>query len=267
MRHNKITFIGAGNMARALVQGLLENNYPSHFITMSNRSRDKLVFFAEQGIHITQDNVVAAKQADIVIIAVKPDQVASVCQQIAGVVSQQVIIISVAARVTIEEIQACFKQELAIIRAMPNTGVAVSAGVTGLCANDVVHEDMQDIVEELFGMMSLVVWLEDESLLAAVTALSGSGIAYYFRFMEVMAEEAERLGLPKEEARFMVAETALGAAKLVLESSEEIATLRQQVTSPNGSTEQALKVMEQGGLKEILSKAMQAVVAHMSRSL
>lgn len=264
MRHKKITFIGAGNMARALVQGLLENNYSPQFITMSNRSYDKLLSFSEQGMHITQDNVAAAKQADVIIIAVKPDQVVSVCQQIAGVVSKHVIIISVAARVTIDDIQACFKQDLAIVRAMPNTGVAVSAGVTGLCANHVVHEEVQDIVEELFGMMSLVVWLEDESLLAAVTALSGSGIAYYFRFMELMAEEAVRLGLPKEEARFMVAETALGAAKLVLESSEEIATLRQHVTSPNGSTEQALKVMEKGGLKEMLCKAMQAVVAHVS---
>ena len=149
---------------------------------------------------------------------------------------------------------------------MPNTGVAVSAGVTGLFASDDVSDEAQALVEELFAVTSMVVWLEDESLLAAVTALSGSGIAYYFRFMEIMQEEAVRLGLPDDVAKFMVAETALGAAKMVLESDEDIVTLRRYVTSPNGSTERALAVMDEAGLQDIISEAMQAVVDHVKDS-
>ena len=263
--NKKITFIGAGNMARALAQGLLENDYPAQLITMSNRSHEKLQFFAEQGIHVTQDNKAAVKYADIIILAVKPDQLESVCRQIADAISKRAIIVSVAARVTTDALQKWFGDDCAIVRAMPNTGVAVSAGVTGLFADDEVSEEDQEIVEELFAVMSMVVWLEDESLLATVTALSGSGIAYYFRFMELMQEEAVRLGLPDDVARFMVAETALGAAKLVLESDEDIATLRRHVTSPKGSTEQALAVMDNAGLSDIISEAMQAVVDHVKK--
>ena len=266
MNNKKITFIGAGNMARALVQGLLDNDYPAQLITMSNRSHGKLHFFAEQGIHVTQDNKAAVKQADIVILAVKPDQLESVCRQIADVLSTHAVIVSVAARVTTDAIQAWFDDDRAIVRAMPNTGVAVSAGVTGLFASDDVSDEAQALVEELFAVTSMVVWLEDESLLAAVTALSGSGIAYYFRFMEILQEEAVRLGLPDDVAKFMVAETALGAAKMVLESDEDIVTLRRYVTSPNGSTERALAVMDEAGLQDIISEAMQAVVDHVKDS-
>lgn len=266
IENKKITFIGAGNMARALVQGLLDNDYPPRLITISNRSSEKLKFFEEQGIDTTLDNVIAAKNADLVILAVKPDQIELVCRQLAPVISKHAILISVAARITTETIQACFNHDYAIVRAMPNTGVAVSAGVTGLFANDVLSQEDQEDVEELFALMSMVVWLEDESLLAAVTALSGSGIAYYFRFMEIMQEEAVRLGLPHDVAKFMVAETALGAAKLVLESDEEIPTLRCHVTSPKGSTEQALAVMEEAGLAEIISEAMQTVVNHVKKT-
>lgn len=258
MQPKKITFIGSGNMARAIVVGMLEDDYPAASITMSNRSPDKLAYYRELGIRVTQDNQAAVAEADVVLLAVKPYQVQEVCAELTGKLGKHTLVVSVAAGITTEFISHCLGGDFAVVRAMPNTAAAVSAGVTGVFANDHVTPAQEELVEEIFSAISLIIWLEDESLIPVVTAVSGSGIAYYFRFMELMAAEAMDMGLPADVVNIMVAQTAFGAAKLALESDEDIQQLRENVMSPNGTTERALAVMDKHKLKDTVQEVMRA---------
>lgn len=260
MEHKNITFIGAGNMARAIVLGMLNAFYPSEQITMSNRSAEKLVFFEELETAVCQNNQNAVANADVVILAVKPNQIGGVCQEIAAVLPPHALVISVAAGITTEFIDAQLGGDRAVVRAMPNTGSAVSAGVTGLFANAAVTDEQDQFAEALFSAISLVVWLEDEHLIPVVSAVSGAGIAYYFRFMEIMQQEAINLGLPEDVVKFMVAQTALGAAKLALESDKGFAELRSDVASPNGTTQSAITAMDNAQLEAVIVGGMQAAI-------
>lgn len=258
MKHRKIAFIGAGNMARAMVMGMLEDGYPAKSITIANRSAEKLAFFKAQGVRVTQDNRQAVEGAETVVLAVKPDQVKEVCQQISSQLEDDTLVVSVAAGISTDFIAHCVGKALPIARVMPNTASAVSAGVTGVFFNEVVDEAQANYIEDLFSTISLVVSLEEEQQLPIVTAVSGSGIAYYFRIMEYMQQEAVRLGLPEDVAKVMVAQTALGAAKCALESDDDLGTLCKQVISPGGTTQAALEVMDQYELESIMCKAMRA---------
>ena len=260
MQHKKITFIGSGNMARAIVLGMLNNFYPAEMITMSNRSAKKLDYYSELGIQITQDNVAAITEADVIVLAVKPHQIQEVCCELAGKINKAALIISVAAGITTEFVGQCLGGEYAVVRAMPNTGSAVSAGVTGVFANDQVTPEQEEFVEEVFSAISLIVWLEDENLIPVVTAVSGSGIAYYFRFMELMGQEAVVMGLPAEVVKVMIAQTALGAAKLALESDDDFKKLRENVISPNGTTERALAAMDEHDQQATVQSVMRAAL-------
>lgn len=258
MHYKKITFIGSGNMARAIVLGMLEDNYPTAMLTMTNRSAKKLDYYSERGIQVTQDNGAAVKDADVVVLTVKPYQIQEACRELVGKLKKDVLIISVAAGITTEFITQCLSGEYAVVRAMPNTALAVSAGVTGVFANDYVTATQEELVEEIFAAISLIVWLEDETLIPVVTAVSGSGIAYYFRFMELMECEAVNMGLPAEVVKVMVAQTALGAAKLALELDDDFKKLCENVTSPNGTTERALAVMDENNLGVTVQNVMRA---------
>lgn len=260
MQHKKITFIGAGNMARAIVLGMLNNFYPQSHITISNRSSEKLSFYDELELKTTQDNIAAVKGAEVVVLAVKPHQIKEVCEQIKDKLAKNTLIVSVAAGITTDYIMHCLGGSRAVVRCMPNTGSAVSAGVTGVFANAYVTPAQEALIEAVFSPISMIVWLEDEELVSVVTAVSGSGIAYYFQIMEAMQQEAIRLGLPEEVVKFMVAQTALGAAKMSLESEDDFATLRDAVVSPGGSTASALQAMEASGLDATIQGGMQAAL-------
>lgn len=260
MESQKIAFIGAGNMTRALVVGLLNGGFNPKQITASNPSSEKLVQFKEQfGIHVTESNVEAAVNADIVVLAVKPGKIALVCEEIKSVIAdKKILFISVATGVCVETIGRYLGGEPSIIRAMPNTPVAVSAGATALFANDQTNELHKEIAEALFRRVGLAVWLNEESLLDAVTAVSGSGPAYYFLFMEAMQAAAEKMGLDGAVARLLSAQTALGASKMVMETQHSIEALRRSVTSPKGTTEAAISVFNQNNMRELVERAMLA---------
>jgi pyrroline-5-carboxylate reductase len=260
MKEKTIAFIGAGNMAGALIRGLLQDGHPAERIIAVDPDRQKLdVFSSESGINCTTDNAAAVSAADIVVLAVKPQIVASVAQDLASAVQkQQPLVISVAAGIRIEHIQHWLGPDCAIVRTMPNTPAMLQAGATGLFASDRVSEEQRSLAESLMRAVGITIWVEHEGLIDAVTALSGSGPAYFFLFMEQMIRSARKLGLGDEEATLLTLQTALGAARMALESDDSPATLRAKVTSPGGTTEQAIRVFEQEGLERIVKQAMTA---------
>ncbi len=260
MKEKTIAFIGAGNMAGALIRGLLQDGHPAERIIAVDPDRQKLdVFSSESGINCTTDNAAAVSAADIVVLAVKPQIVASVAQDLASAVQkQQPLVISVAAGIRIEHLEHWLGPDCAIVRTMPNTPAMLQAGATGLFASDRVSEEQRSLAESLMRAVGITIWVEHEGLIDAVTALSGSGPAYFFLFMEQMIRSARKLGLGDEEATLLTLQTALGAARMALESDDSPATLRAKVTSPGGTTEQAIRGFEQEGLERIVKQAMTA---------
>ncbi|MGD8266043.1 MAG: pyrroline-5-carboxylate reductase [Chromatiales bacterium] len=260
MKEKTIAFIGAGNMAGALIRGLLQDGHPAERIIAVDPDRQKLdVFSSESGINCTTDNAAAVSAADIVVLAVKPQIVASVAQDLASAVQkQQPLVISVAAGIRIEHLEHWLGPDCAIVRTMPNTPAMLQAGATGLFASVRVSEEQRSLAESLMRAVGITIWVEHEGLIDAVTALSGSGPAYFFLFMEQMIRSARKLGLGDEEATLLTLQTALGAARMALESDDSPATLRAKVTSPGGTTEQAIRVFEQEGLERIVKQAMTA---------
>ncbi len=268
MTQPTLCFIGAGNMARSIIGGLIADGYPKQQILATDPNLAHCQQFTQtMGVACDVDNVQTAVQADIIILAVKPQQLSAVCQELAETVQQnQPLIISVAAGIRTQDIAQWLGGEVAIVRAMPNTPALIQSGATALFANHLVKDEQKDQAEHILRSTGLVVWVKEEQQIDAVTALSGSGPAYYFLFMEAMEQAGEQLGLDAKTARVLTLQTALGAAKMAMESSDDPATLRQKVTSPGGTTEQALKVFESQGCKEIVQQAMQAAY-HRSLSL
>jgi pyrroline-5-carboxylate reductase len=168
------------------------------------------------------------------------------------------LLISIAAGIRLNDLARWAGDSLPIVRAMPNTPALVGTGASALCANSNVNDTQHDIAESIMRSTGIVTWVEDESLIDVVTALSGSGPAYYFYIMEIMEKAGIELGLTKEQARLLTLQTALGAAKMAMESEDDPEVLRKQVTSPGGTTEQAIKVMQEGKLNELFSKAIRA---------
>lgn len=253
-----ITFIGAGNMARAIINGLLANGYPQDKLFIANRSPAKL---AEFPVQTSTDNEAMAQHADVIVLAVKPYQIATVCEQLKTVCQHnKPLIISVAVGTTIEQIQVSLGYEAAIIRSMPNTPSAIGFGATGLYANALATDDDKSTAADIFNAVGSVAWVEREELLSAVAAVSGSGPAYYFLFMQAMLSGAEKLGLDIEVAKSLITQTVIGTGKLASVNNHEFTQLRQQVTSPNGTTFAATEYMQQHGIVNIIEKAMLANV-------
>ncbi len=258
MEYLNITFIGAGNMARAIVLGIIEAGYPANKITLTDHSDDKLAHFKKLGARVTQDNYKAVEHADVVLFAVKPNHIKTACKEIKEGLQEKTLIISIAAGVPTTFIEDCLGGERPVARAMPNTASSVSAGVTGIFVNKHVVAAQELFIENLLETIGMLIFVDDESQIPIITATSGSGIAYYFRFMEIMAQEVVKQGLPEEVAKFMVAQTALGAAKLSLESEDDFTTLIKHVSSPNGTTQAALDSMNAANIQTVLIDAMHA---------
>lgn len=256
----QIAFIGAGNMAGALIGGLLADGVPAARISASDTSAEKCEALAQaSGIRTAQDNSAIAAGADILVLAVKPQVLKAVCTELQTTVQQRrPLVISIAAGVRCDSLQAWLGDGVALVRTMPNTPAMIQAGATVLYATPEVSPSQREDAESLLRAVGLTQWVDEESLMDAVTAVSGSGPAYYFLVMEAMVAAARDLGLSAETAHLLTLQTALGAARMALESSEPPETLRERVTSPGGTTERALAVLEDSGLRAAFRDALRA---------
>lgn len=257
-----IGFIGAGNMARSLAGGLVRNGWDRSRIVLSDPLPEQRAGAQQAlGLETYADNAEVAAHADILVLAVKPQVLAEVAAALAPTVQRKKpLIVSIAAGVRIEDIERWLGGDLPIVRVMPNTAALIGSGASGLYANARAREPQRDAAESILRAVGVTVWLEDEYLLDVVTALSGSGPAYFFLVMEALEQAAIESGLAPAQARLLTLETAFGAAKMALEGSEEPRELRRRVTSPGGTTEQAVETLEQGGLRRLFKEAFAAAV-------
>lgn len=260
MKNSKITFIGCGNMGRSLIGGLIANGLPNTSITGTDLYPEQRQTTASQfNIEMLEDNQLAIKNADIVVLAVKPQSMQDTLRPLSKTLLQhKPLLISIAAGIKLADLGQWAGTDLAIVRAMPNTPALIQAGATALCANQQTSEAQRDLAEAIMRSVGLALWVDDETLMDTVTALSGSGPAYFFLIMEVMEKAASQLGLSHEQARILTLQTAFGATKMALESKHDITSLRQQVTSPGGTTEQALHVLMNGGIEALFHDALKA---------
>jgi pyrroline-5-carboxylate reductase len=261
-QHPTLAFIGAGNMARAIIGGLVSNGYPAEKIRASAPTINKLDDLKALGLFTTQDNAEAMQSADVVILAVKPQMFKAVLLPLAATAAQtKPLLISVAAGITSNSINQWLGGNQAIVRCMPNTPALVKMGTNGLYANNSVTPAQRTQAEEILSATGLTLWVEEEELLHAVTAVSGSGPAYYFLFMEAMIAAGEKQGLSRDLATQLTLQTARGAAEMAIQSDVAPAELRRRVSSPNGTTEQAILSFQANKLETLVEQAMQACAA------
>jgi len=257
----KIGFIGAGNMATALIGGLLsDGDVKPEDIVVSDTSDSRLTELESQfGIQSCCENDKCVAGADVVVICVKPQIMAEICREVSETVkNKQPLIISVAAGITTKNLNNWLGEKTAIVRAMPNTPALIKTGAAGLFANNKVTQEQKDVAEKILRAVGVVLWAEDEKHMDYITALSGSGPAYFFRMMESLEIAAQELGLGKDAAHILTLQTALGAAKLAMESSDSISELRNKVTSPGGTTEKGLAAMNLANVDDMFKKTLQA---------
>ena len=260
MKQLTLGFIGAGNMAGSLIAGLWADGYDPKKIWASDLDPAKLDALAGRfGVNTTANNLAVVENAQVLVLAVKPQALREVAAGLAEAVKRcKPLIISLAAGVTEASIDRWLGGGNDIVRCMPNTPALVKTGATALHGGDNISAEQRSRAEAVLRAVGVAVWVAREELLDAVTALSGSGPAYFFLFMEAMEEAAVALGLEPETARLLAQQTALGAARLAIESDESPAELRRKVTSPGGTTERAVAAFEEGGLRALVAQAMQA---------
>lgn len=263
MQAARIAFIGGGNMAAALIEGLRKNQAddaigpPVLVVSDPSETRRELLS-SVYGLLTSADNAAAVDAADLIVLAVKPNQVHAIAQEIGPVLLPHQLVVSVAAGITIDVLQQWLGGHSAVVRAMPNTPAMVGCGATGLYASPSLTPTQRNLAESLMRAVGLVQWVDQESDIDAVTALSGSGPAYIFLVMEAMQAAAEDLGLPAETARLLTLETVFGAARLAMSADESPAQLRARVTSPNGTTERGIAALEKAGLQQAFAQALSA---------
>lgn len=263
MEQRKIAFIGSGNMAEAIISGLLASGYPTNNIIAADPTAARLEMLAERfQINTTVDNIAAATEAEVVVLSVKPQLMATVCEAMQSIDWSSKLVISIAAGVSSARIENLLGSELSLIRVMPNTPALVNQGMSGLFANPRASTQDQKFAEDFLQSVGKVCWVAQESGINSVTGASGSGPAYFFLFMEAMQNEAIAQGFDPKTARLIVQQTALGAAEMVIANPEiDIATLRERVTSKGGTTAEAIRTFQEHDLETIVAKAMQAAVA------
>lgn len=252
-----IAFIGGGNMASSLIGGLVDTGFPPARIRVSDPiadNRHKLE--ADFGVVTGADNKEICRDADVVVLAVKPQVLKSVAEGIANALKTQVVVVSIAAGIPVPALQKWLGRDRAIVRCMPNTPALVSRGAAGLYATEHVNAEQKDQVDAVFKAVGVTAWFASEEDLDAVTALSGSGPAYFFLMMESMEKAGVRLGLSEDTARLLCLQTALGAATMAINSDVDCAELRRRVTSPGGTTQQAIATFIDGRLPELVEQAM-----------
>ena len=259
-KHTRIAFIGAGNMASSLVGGLIAKGFPASQLSASDpfsASREQMS--RQYGVQVSDNNHVAAADASVLILAVKPQVMKEVALDLATTVQEKKpLIISIAAGITINSLQRWLGGNVAIVRCMPNTPALVQLGATGLFASPQVSDEQKTTAKNIMDAVGISLWLKQEQDLDAVTALSGSGPAYYFLLMEAMIAAGIRQGLDAEVARQLTLQTALGAATMASSSKENPAELRRKVTSPKGTTEQAIMTFQSRHFESVVDEALEA---------
>ena len=262
-----ICFIGGGNMARSLIGGLVARGTNPGNIRVSepvSSVRESLAL--KYGVSTFSDSIDAVDGADIVVLAVKPQVMRAVCGTLRGQLNRRALTVSIAAGIRSAQIDGWLGGDRAIVRVMPNTPALLGAGAAGLFANGRVRDPQRRAVERLVQATGIVRWVDNESRMDAVTALSGSGPAYVFLLAESMQAAAEAQGLDTETARVLSIQTVLGAARMLTESKEDAAELRRRVTSPGGTTQAAIESLEADGFRRLLDRAIDAATAR-GRSL
>ena len=247
-------------MAGSLIGGLIADGWNPSSIRVSDTDAQQLERLSRRfPIMTTTDNNGAVEGADVVVLAVKPQVMASVAQALASSVSrQQPLVISIAAGIPESALRHWLGDNVAIVRSMPNTPAMVQSAATAMYANPNVSDDQRNVAESILRSVGIVIWVDDEPKMDAATALSGSGPAYMFLFIEALQAAGRELGFSEDTAYLLALQTAFGAAKMALESAEDATMLRQRVTSPGGTTERAIKTLQEGGFKELVSKALHA---------
>ena len=257
----KLGFIGAGNMALAIADGVVKAGlYSGAEIIASDVAEDRRELFANQtGASVTDKNDEVMTQADVVVLAIKPQLAKEVLGGLAGLASGEQIIVSIVAGVSTKAIENLLGAETVVVRVMPNLAILAGAGMTAISKGAKANDGHVKMVEKLFESCGKTVLVEEEQM-HAVTAVSGSGPAYFFYFVEAMIEAGKQAGLSQEQANLLAKQTALGAAKSLLESDKSPAQLRQAVTSKGGTTAAALEIMEKDKVREIIGRAVAAAV-------
>lgn len=262
MNYKKITFVGAGNMTRSIIAGLVASGYPAELITATNPSSGKRDELASSfSINTSGDNIESVRDAEVVVLAVKPQIMESVAQELKQLDLSNKLIISIAAGIKCQRYNEMFGQTLKLVRVMPNTPSLVGLGMSGLYAASNVDEADRQYASELMSSVGQTCWVEEESGINNVIAAAGSAPAYFFLFMEAMQSEAMAQGFDKQTSRMLVQQAAIGAAHMVEANPDiELSTLREQVTSKGGTTAEALRTFNEQQLSDIVAKAMQAAV-------
>ncbi|MCX8146172.1 MAG: pyrroline-5-carboxylate reductase [Azovibrio sp.] len=257
----KITFLGGGNMAAALVAGLVKQGFaPADIVVVELLAEQRQKLAEAHGIVCLAEVEASALESDVLVLAVKPQQMRAALQPFVGRLQHQ-IVVSIAAGLTLETLSRWLGGYRRIVRAMPNTPAMIGAGMTGLCALPEVALNERFAAERILQAAGTTLWVEAEDMMDAVTAISGSGPAYLFLFIEALEQAALELGFVPEQARLLAIETTLGAARLAADSSEPASVLRQRVTSKGGTTEAALEVMRTHGVREGLIAGAKAAAA------
>ncbi|WP_289102607.1 pyrroline-5-carboxylate reductase [uncultured Marinobacter sp.] len=255
-----ISFIGAGNMASAIIGGMLDNGYQAGNIWVSAPDDSHLQALRDRfGVSVTTDNRHCAQQADMVVLAVKPQVMAEVCRDIAPVVQNtRPLMVSIAAGLASDTLDSWLGGGLPLVRVMPNTPSLVGKGAAGLFANAAVTGEQKTMVQSVFESIGSALWVDDEEQLHGVTALSGSGPAYFFLMLEALEAAATDAGIAPKTARELAIQTMAGAAEMAARSEHDPAQLKRNVMSPGGTTERAINTFEDGGMRDLVQKAYNA---------
>jgi pyrroline-5-carboxylate reductase len=258
MKDCKIAFLGGGNMALSLIGGLVSDGFnPSH-IHIADPDANRLeTIKASYAVQTYTDNTRAINECRVIVPAVKPQQLQHVVKQCSPLWQDNMMLISIAAGIRLNDIARWLERpNAAIVRTMPNTPALVQAGATALYANEFVSAQQKELAESILRAVGITLWVQGEEQINVVTALSGSGPAYFFLVMEAIETAAIELGLEPETAKLLCLQTAFGASKMALESNDSTALLRQKVTSPGGTTERAIHELEDGGLRSLFENAL-----------
>ena len=260
MTPQTIAFIGGGNMASSLIGGLIADGYDPKTLNVSEPDKAKRGALAERfGVSTFADSLDALRGAATAVLCVKPQMAHRVCRDIAPAIGPEgPLLISIMAGITEASIQGWLGQRAAVVRTMPNTPAMIQAGAIAMHASNEVDPDQRNRAETIMRACGLARWVADEALVDVATAVSGSGPAYFFLLMEAMERAGIELGLEPEYARLLTIQTALGAARMAMESDDPPQTLRERVTSPGGTTERALSVLEEGGFVPLVERAVGA---------
>lgn len=260
MSRPQIVFIGGGNMARSLVGGLVAAEYPPERIRVTDPSEDKRNELASTfGVATAADNAYAVNDADVVVFAVKPQGLHEVVTALAASLAERVpLVVSIAAGVRERDISRWLGYDGPVIRCMPNTPALYQSGMTALYANANTSAEQRELAHEMIETAGEVIWLDDERDMDTVTAVSGSGPAYFFALMEALEAAAHQRGIPADKARTLATHTAFGAARMALGWDDGPGDLRARVTSKGGATAEALAVLERGDLAGLLDRAVGA---------